>query len=328
LKVAINGFGRIGRLVLRCGVSENMEWVINHPSGIESAEQMFKYDSVHGKYKGEVSIQGDNLVVDGKKIKVISERVTPDKLPWKELGVDVVIESTGAFRKKEDAEKHIEAGAKKVIISAPGKGDVTSIVIGVNDEALSKAGNVLDNASCTTNCLMPVMDVLVNKFGVKKGFITTIHAYTSDQNLIDGSHKDSRRARSAAMNIIPTSTGASKAASKIIPSLEGKLEGHAVRVPVADGSLTEITVEVEKETTVEEINKAMKDASKGYLKGILEYSDEPLVSSDIIGNKHSSIFDSELTKVVDKTMVQVVSWYDNEMGYSQRIVDLVKKVKL
>lgn len=328
MKVAINGFGRIGRLVLRCGVSENMEWVINHPSGIESAEQMFKYDSVHGKYKGEVSIQGDNLVVDGKKIKVISERVTPDKLPWKELGVDVVIESTGAFRKKEDAEKHIEAGAKKVIISAPGKGDVTSIVIGVNDEALSKAGNVLDNASCTTNCLMPVMDVLVNKFGVKKGFITTIHAYTSDQNLIDGSHKDSRRARSAAMNIIPTSTGASKAASKIIPSLEGKLEGHAVRVPVADGSLTEITVEVEKETTVEEINKAMKDASKGYLKGILEYSDEPLVSSDIIGNKHSSIFDSELTKVVDKTMVQVVSWYDNEMGYSQRIVDLVKKVKL
>ena len=328
LKIGINGFGRIGRLVLRGGLEDNnLEWVVNHPKGIESAEHLFKYDSVHGKFPGEVKIESDFLVVDGKKIKIISKRVKPEQLPWKALNVDVVIESTGAFKKKEDAEGHIKAGAKKVIISAPGKGEIQSIVLGVNEEKIEGAGNILDNASCTTNCLTPVLKVLTEKFGIKRGFMTTIHAYTSNQNLIDGTHpKDLRRARAAALNIVPTTTGASTAAGKIIPSIAGKLDGKAIRVPIADGSLVDLTVELEKNTTVEEVNAAMKEASEGSLKGILEYSEEPLVSSDIIGNKYSSIFDSQLTKVVGGNLVQVVSWYDNETGYSQRILELAKKV--
>jgi len=329
LKVAINGFGRIGKLVLRYGVKEKgLEWVVNHPKGIESAEHVFKYDSVQGKYPGQVKVEGDNLVIDGKKVRIISERAKPEELPWKELKVDVVIESTGLFRKKEDAEGHLKAGAKKVVISAPGKGEIESFVMGVNSESLNKSKPVIDNASCTTNCLMPVLRVLNDKFKIQKGFMTTIHGYTGDQNLVDGTHKDPRRARAAAINIIPTTTGATKAAGKVIPDLQGKLDGKAIRVPVPTGSLVDVTVLVEMKTSVEEINSAMKEASKGYLKGILEYTEEPIVSTDVIGNTHSSIFDSGFTKVVGGNLVQVVSWYDNEAGYSKRTVDLVKSLKL
>ena len=329
MKVAINGFGRIGTLALRCGVKEKgIDWVVNCPSGMESAFRSFKYDSVHGQYKEEVKIEGDNLVVDGKKVKVIAMRAKPEELPWKNLGVDVVIESTGLFRTTEEAGGHLKAGAKKVVISAPGKGEMQSYVLGVNTSDMSKSDAVIDNASCTTNCLMPVLKVLHEKFKIKRGFMTTIHGYTGDQNLVDGSHKDPRRARAAAINIIPTSTGATKAAGKVITDLKGILDGKAIRVPVVTGSLVDITVELVKSTSVEEINNAMKSASEKELKGILEYSEEPLVSTDIIGNHHSSIFDSELTKVVGGNLVQVVAWYDNEMGYSQRIVDLVKKLKI
>lgn len=330
MKVAINGFGRIGKLVLRYGIKEKgIEWVVNHPRGIESALHVFKYDSVQGKFDGKIEAKGDFLIIDGKKVKVISARVRPEELPWKELSVDVVIESTGAFRKKEEAEGHISAGAKKVIISAPGKGDIESFVMGVNSDNINGSASVIDNASCTTNCLTPVVKVLNDSFGVKRGFMTTIHGYTADQNLVDGTHsKDNRRARAAALNIVPTSTGASKAAGKVIPEVKGKLEGKAIRVPVPVGSLVDVTVELEKEVSAEQVNKAMKAASEGYLKGILEYSEEPIVSTDIIGNTHSSIFDAELTKVVGGTLVQVVSWYDNEAGYSKRTVDMVKSLKI
>lgn len=329
MRVAINGFGRIGRLVLRCGIAEKgIDWVINHPEGIEGARQLFVYDSVHGKYPGKVEIEGDNLVIDGREVKVISKKVTPDKLPWKDLKVDVVVESTGVFRGKDDAGGHIAAGAKKVIISAPAKGGIESFVLGVNTKSLGKSQGVIDNASCTTNCLMPVLKVLHENFGIKRGFMTTIHAYTADQNIVDGAHNDLRRARAAAINIVPTTSGASEAVSKVMPELKGRMDGKAIRVPVVDGSFLEVTAELEKSTTVQEINAAMKKASQGSLKGILEYSEEPLVSSDIIGNRHSSIFDSQLTKVVGGNLVQVAAWYDNEMGYSQRVVDLVKALKL
>lgn len=329
MKVAINGFGRIGTLVLRLGLKEKgIDWVVNHPKGTESALQVFKYDSVHGIYKGKIEAKGNTLVVDGKKIEIISERVTPDKLPWKKLGVSVVIESTGRFRTMETAGGHIKAGAKKVIISAPGKGEIESFVLGVNSDSLNDSKDVIDNASCTTNCLTPVLKVLNDNFGIKRGFMTTIHGYTSDQNLVDGTHKDPRRARAAALNIIPTTTGASKAAGKVIPSVKGKIEGKAIRVPVPTGSLVDITVELEKDVTVEQINSAMKSAANKELKGILEYTDEPIVSSDVIGNLHSAIFDSQLTKVVNGSMIQVVAWYDNEMGYAQRTVDLVKALKI
>lgn len=336
MRVAINGFGRIGRLVLRCGVAEkNIDWVVNHTKDIKSAMQLFKHDSVHGKFSGEVSIDGDCLVINGKKVKVISRKVSPQDLmkdtsllPWKELKVDVVVESTGVFRGKEDSLAHIKAGAKKVVISAPGKGEIESYVLGVNTGNLAKADDVIDNASCTTNCLMPVLKVLHESFGIKRGFMTTIHAYTDDQKLVDGSHEDPRRARAAAINIVPTKTGAAEAVGKVMPDLKGKVDGKAIRVPVVDGSLLEITAELEKGTTREEINAAMKKAALGPLKGILEYSEEPLVSTDIIGNRHSSVFDSELTKVLGGNLVQVVAWYDNEIGYSQRIVDLVKQLKV
>ncbi len=329
VRVAINGFGRIGKLVLRNGISEKgLEWVINHPKGIESAMQVFKYDSVYGKYPGTIATKGNNLVIDGKTVRVISTKDTPDKLPWKSLKIDVVVESTGVFRGKEDAGGHILAGAKKVIISAPAKGDIESFVLGVNTDKLNKSEAVIDNASCTTNCLMPVLKVLNDKFGIRRGFMTTIHAYTADQNLVDGAHEDPRRARAAALNIIPTKTGASEAAAKVIPSLKGKIDGKAIRVPVPVGSLIDVTAELEKSTTVDEINSEMKKASLGSLKGILGYTDEPIVSSDIVGDKRSSIFDSKLTKVIGGNLVQVVSWYDNEMGYSQRIVDLIKSFKM
>jgi len=330
LKIAINGFGRIGKLVLREGIKDkNIEWVVNHPRGIESAEHVFKYDSVQGKYLGTVKIKGDNLIIDNKKVKIISERATPDKLPWKSLGVDLVIESTGLFRTKEAAYGHIKAGAKKVVISAPGKGEgIESFVLGVNDSELNDSHEIVDNASCTTNCLAPVLKVLNDNFKIKRGFMTTIHGYTADQKLVDGTHKDLRRARAAALNIVPTTTGATKAAGKVIPSVKGKIDGKAIRVPVPVGSLIDVTVELEKETTVEEINSTMKKASETNLKGILEYTEEPIVSTDIIGNKHSSIFDSQLTKVVGGNLVQVVSWYDNEAGYAQRILELALKMKI
>ena len=336
VRVAINGFGRIGRLVLRCGVAEkNIDWVVNHTKDIKSACQLFKFDSVHGRFDGDVEIDGDNLVINGRKVKVISRKVSPQDLmaspsllPWKELKVDVVIESTGVFRGKEDASAHIKAGAKKVVISAPGRGEIESYVLGVNTGNLAKADDVIDNASCTTNCLMPVLKVLNDNFTIRRGFMTTIHAYTDDQKLVDGSHEDPRRARAAALNIVPTKTGAAEAVSKVMPVLKGRLDGKAIRVPVADGSFLEVTAEVEKATTVEEINSAMKKASAGALRGILEYSTDPLVSSDIIGNKSSAVFDSGLTKVSGGTLVQVCAWYDNEMAYSQRVVDLVKSLKL
>ena len=329
LKIAINGLGRIGKLVLREGIKDkNIEWIVNHPRGIESAEHVFKYDSVQGKYVGNVKIENDNLVIDGKKVKIISERASPKDLPWKKLGVDLVIECTGLFRTKEEAYGHIEAGAKKVVISAPGKGEgIESFVLGVNDKELNNSHEIVDNASCTTNCLAPVLKVLNDNFKIKRGFMTTIHGYTSDQNLVDGTHKDLRRARAAALNIVPTTTGASKAAGKVIPEINGKLDGKAIRVPVPVGSLVDVTAELEKDTTVEEINSVMKKAADTNLKGILEYSEEPIVSTDIIGNKHSSIFDSQLTKVLGGNLVQIVSWYDNEAGYAQRILELAKKLK-
>ncbi|VVB99828.1 D-erythrose-4-phosphate dehydrogenase [uncultured archaeon] len=331
MKVAINGFGRIGRLVLRCGLAEKgVDWVVNHPQGIDSAMHLLKYDSVYGRFQGEIRKDNDFLVVNGKKVKVLSLRVKPEQLPWKDLKVDVVVESTGVFRGKDDAGGHIRAGAKKVVISAPAKGEIESFVLGVNtgNGKLDRSADVIDNASCTTNCLMPVLKVLQDSFGIKRGFMTTIHAYTHDQNLVDATHEDLRRARAAALNIVPTKTGASEAAAKVLPVLKGKIDGKAIRVPVACGSLIDVTAELDKPATPEEINAAMKVASQGVLKGILEYSEEPLVSTDIIGNRHSAVFDSKLTKSIGGNLVQVVAWYDNEMGYSQRIVDLLKQLKV
>ena len=324
VKVAINGFGRIGRLIMRLGYEELDIVAINDLTDAKTLAHLLKHDSVHGKFEAKVEAKEGAISVDGKDIKIFSEK-DPEKLPWKELGVEVVAECTGIFRKKEDAEKHIKAGAKKVILSAPGKGEISSVVLGVNDAALKSGDAVIDNASCTTNCLAPVVKVLHDNFTIKRGFMTTVHAYTADQRLLDAPHKDLRRAKAAAINIVPTTTGASKAVGKVIPDMQGKLGGMAIRVPVPDGSLVDLVVEVEKETTAEEINKAMKEASEGYLKGILEYSEEPLVSSDIVGNTHSSIFDALSTAVMEGTLIKVLSWYDNEAGYAKRMVDLLAK---
>ena len=324
VKVGINGFGRIGRLVLKAGLKKKgIEFVaINDVTDAKTLAHLLKYDSVHGRYPGTVSAGADYIEVDGVRIKVLSEK-DPTLLPWKALGVEVVVESTGKFTKKEDAEKHITAGARKVIITAPGKGDVQSVVLGVNKP--DGSATVLDNASCTTNCLVPVVRVLADNFGIEKGFMTTVHGYTSDQRLLDAPHKDLRRARAAALNIIPTSTGAAKATGKVIPELKGKMDGIAVRVPVPDGSLVDLVAVLKRDVTVEEVNKAMRIASEGYLKGILEYSEDPLVSTDVIGNPASSVFDASSTMVMGN-MVKVLSWYDNEWGYSNRIVDLVIEV--
>ena len=330
MRVAINGFGRIGRLALRCGIgSKKIEWVaINGVGDAKAAEILFKYDSVHGKVEGSVEGKANELVVNGKRIKLLNQRDDPSKLPWKELKIDVVLECTGDMTRKEGAMAHIKAGARKVIISAPAKGDepITSVVLGVNDGVLGKNDEIIDNASCTTNCLMPVLKVLHDNFVLKRAFMTTIHGYTNDQRVLDGSHKDLRRARAAALNIIPTSTGASKAAAKIMPELKGKVEGMAIRVPVPDGSLVDVVAELGKNVTREGINRAMKEASLGYMKGILEYTEDPIVSSDVIGNKHSSIFDAQSTMVLGGNLVKVLSWYDNEMGYSQRLIDVAEKI--
>lgn len=328
LKVGLNGFGRIGRHVLRQGInSKKIEFAaVNFASTGKDAAHLFKYDSVYGKFNGEVEGFDNYFTVDGKKITVFSER-EPQKIDWKKFGVGLVIECTGNFLTKKEAAQHFVGGAKKVIITAPAKGDeeVPSIVLGVNSEK-SKTGNVIDAASCTTNCLMPVLYVLNKNFGIKRSFMTTIHAYTNDQNLVDNRHKDLRRARAAALNIIPTTTGASKASARVLPELKGKVDGIAIRVPVASGSLVCIACELEKNTTEQEINSEMKKASETYLKGILEYSKEPLVSSDVIGNTHSAVFDSLSTKVLGKNFANVLAWYDNEMGYAKRVVELAESL--
>ena len=323
--VAINGFGRIGRLVFR-GMIEDKDLnivAINDITDIPTLVHLLKYDSVHRKFKYPVEIVEGGIKINGKVIKIFAER-DPSKLPWKELGVDYVVESTGIFRSQEKAELHIQAGAKKVIISAPAKGEVdATIVLGVNGNELKPEHKVISNASCTTNCLAPVAKVLNDNFGIKKAFMTTIHSYTNDQKVLDLPHSDLRRARAAAVNMIPTTTGAASATGKVIPALKGKIDGMAIRVPTPDGSLVDLNVIVEKPVTKEAVNAAMKKAAENELKGILEYTEDPIVSSDIVGNSHSSIFDAGATMVIDD-MVKILSWYDNEWGYSMRVVDLLR----
>ena len=330
IKVGINGFGRIGRLTFRALLNKkNIEVVaFNDLTDAKTLAHLFKYDSVHGKFNGDVTAEGDYLVINGKKIRVYAEK-DPANLPWKDLGVDIVAECTGIFRTREKMSKHLTAGAKKVVLSVPSdnKEDVDlTVVLGVNDQLLNKDHKLVSNASCTTNCLAPVAKVLNDKFGIKKGLMNTIHSYTNDQIILDAPHKDLRRARAAAVSMIPTKTGAAKAIGLVIPELDGKLDGFAVRVPTPDGSLVDLTCELSKSTTKEEINAAMKEAASGPMKGILEYLDEPLVSCDIIGNTHSSIYDSLMTKVIDGNLVKIISWYDNEAGYSNRLADLVEKI--
>lgn len=328
VKVGINGFGRIGRNVLRAAMgNSNIDIVaVNDLTDANMLAHLLKYDSVHGILEEDVQVDGENLVVGGKKIKVLAER-DPAQLPWKDLGVDVVIESTGRFTKRADAAKHLEAGAKKVIISAPGKDEDITIVVGVNHDQYDPANHhVISNASCTTNCLAPFAKVLHDKFGIKRGMMTTIHAYTNDQQILDLPHKDYRRARAAAMSIIPTTTGAAKAVALVLPELKGKLNGMAMRVPTPNVSLVDLVAELEKEVTVEEVNAALKAASEGELKGILNYSELPLVSKDYNGDPASSTIDALSTMVMEGNMVKVVSWYDNETGYSHRVVDLVEYI--
>ncbi len=327
-KVAINGFGRIGRNVLRAAQgSKEIEIVaINDLTDAATLAHLLKYDSVHGTFSAEVKTEGDALVINGKMIQVYKER-DPAALPWKELGVDIVIESTGLFTKREDAQKHLDAGAKRVVISAPGKNVDITICMGVNEQAYhADTHHIISNASCTTNCLAPVAKVLMENFGIVKGMMTTIHAYTNDQKILDLPHKDLRRGRAAAMSMIPTTTGAAKAVSLVLPQLEGKLDGMAVRVPTPNVSLVDLVVETEKQTTEAEINSALKAAAENSLKGILEYCEVPLVSKDFNGNAASSVVDALSTKVMAGNLVKVLSWYDNEWGYSNRIFDLTKFV--
>lgn len=326
MKVAINGFGRIGRHAFKFLIEKpGVEVVaINDLTDNATLAHLLKYDSVHGKFNGTVSHDDQHLIINGQKIKALAER-DPKNLPWGEMGVDVVLESTGFFTDAAKANAHIEAGAKKVVISAPATGDCKTVVLGVNDNILDGTETIMSNASCTTNCLAPMVKVLDEAFGVESGFMTTIHAYTSDQNLQDSPHKDLRRARAAAYSIVPTSTGAAKAVGLVLPHLKGKLNGNAMRVPIPDGSVTDFTVILKKQATVEEINAAMKAASESSLKGILEYNADPIVSIDIVGNRHSCIFDSELTQVIGNT-AKVVGWYDNETGYSSRVADLIAKI--
>lgn len=326
IKVAINGFGRIGRTFCRAAQSKsNIEIVgINDLADSTTLAHLLKYDSVHRIFQGEIKAGKDSIFINGREIKVFAEKA-PGKLPWKNLDVDVVIESTGHFLDKESAGKHLQAGAKKVIISAPAKEDIKSIVLGVNDSIISKSDTIFSNASCTTNCAAPMIKVLDENWGIEDAYISTIHSYTGDQRLHDAPHKDLRRARAAAMSIIPTSTGAAKAITKIFPHLEGMIGGCGMRVPVPDGSLTDISCILKKDTTVKEINEAFKKAAETSLKGILQYTEEPLVSVDIIGNPYSCVLDAEFTSVVGR-MVKVIGWYDNEMGYSTRLAELVEKV--
>lgn len=329
IKLGINGFGRIGRLVLRSIVERNSKEFeivgINDLTSARTLAHLLKYDSVHMKFPGDISADDTSITVNGVRIPVFSER-NPELLPWGKLNTDVVVESTGIFRSREKAGMHLTAGAKKVVISAPAAGDVdATVVLGVNDSILTGNEKIISNASCTTNCLAPMVHVLDQAFGLVKGMMTTVHSYTSDQNLQDSPHSDLRRARAAAVSIIPTSTGAASAVGLVLPHLAGKLDGFALRVPTPDGSITDLTAIVGKETTAEEVNALFKKAASGPMKGILEYSDEPLVSIDIIHNPHSCIFDSDSTMVMGN-LVKVVGWYDNEWGYSSRTVDMVKRM--
>lgn len=327
IKVAINGFGRIGRLTFRALLNKsNVEIVaINDLTDNATLAHLFKYDSVHGRFNGEVSSDAESLTIAGRRIKAFAER-DPTKLPWKELGIDVVLESTGRFVDEAGAGQHLTAGAKKVVISAPAKEKtIPTIVLGVNEHILTGSETILSNASCTTNCLAPLAKVLDDAFGIEKGYITTIHAYTADQNLQDAPHKDLRRARAAALSMVPTSTGAAKAVGLVLPHLAGKLDGTAIRVPVPDGSLTDLTAILKREVTVEEIKAAVKKAADTTMKGILQYTEDPIVSIDIVGNPHSCIFDADLT-AVNGTLVKVVGWYDNEWGYSNRTADLIAQL--
>jgi glyceraldehyde 3-phosphate dehydrogenase len=328
VKIAINGFGRIGRLVFKRAMQDaDLEVVaINDLTDNKTLAHLLKYDSVHGRYPGAVSAKDDCIEVDGNFIKIWSER-DPASLPWGDHGVDVVIESTGVFRKKEQIMKHITAGAKKVVLTVPAKDTIdATIVLGVNDEDLKSEHQIVSNASCTTNCLAPVAKVLNDAFGIEHGLMTTIHSYTNDQQVLDLPHSDLRRARAAAMNIIPTTTGAAAAVGKVIPSLNGKLDGMALRVPTPDGSLVDLVATLRKDVTKEEVNAAMKKAADEHMKGILEYTEDPIVSSDIIGNPNSSVFDAKSTMVINGNTVKILSWYDNEWGYSCRVVDLLKKM--
>ncbi len=327
-KIAINGFGRIGRNVARIALQNpEVELVgINDLTDAATLAHLFKYDSVHGTYHEDVRVDGDSIIVGDRTIKVSAER-DPANLPWKEWGVEVVVESTGRFTKREDAAKHLEAGAKKVIISAPGKNEDITIVLGVNEENYDPANHhVISNASCTTNCLAPFAKVLSDTFGIRRGLMTTVHAYTNDQQILDLPHKDLRRARAAGMSIIPTSTGAARAVSLVLPELKGKLNGFAMRVPTPNVSVVDLVVELEKNASVEEVNQALKQASENEMKGILGYSEEPLVSRDYNGDPHSSTIDALSTMVIEDNMVKVVSWYDNEWGYSNRVIDLINYV--
>ncbi|MCC9168400.1 type I glyceraldehyde-3-phosphate dehydrogenase [Pontibacter harenae] len=325
-KVAINGFGRIGRLTFRALLEkENIEVVaINDLTNTKTLAHLLKYDSVHGKFNGTVEATDNGIVVNGTEIQITAER-EPKNLPWGKLGVDVVLESTGRFVDEKGAGGHLEAGARKVVISAPAKGNVPTVVLGVNEDTLTGEETIVSNASCTTNCLAPMAKVLDDAFGIEKGYITTVHAYTADQNLQDGPHSDLRRARAAALSIVPTSTGAAKAVGLVLPHLQGKLDGVAMRVPIPTGSLTDLTCVLKKEATKEEINAAIKKAAEGEMKGVLEYTEDPIVSVDIVGNTHSCIFDAEMTSA-NGTLVKVVGWYDNETGYSNRAADLIAKI--
>ena len=329
VRVAINGFGRIGRNVFRAARDRGGDYEIVAVNDLTSADtlaHLLAYDSIHGRYPDEVSVADDALVVSGKEVKVLSER-DPADLPWGDLGVDIVVESTGFFTKRDGAAKHIQGGARKVIISAPATDPDVTICMGVNDDAYdADSHHIISNASCTTNCLAPVVKVLMDSFGIKHGFMTTAHAYTGDQMLLDGPHKDLRRARSAAMNVVPTTTGAAKAIGIVIPEMQGKLDGISLRVPVPDGSITDLAAVLDRDVTKEEVNEAFAAAADtGRLTGILQYSDAPLVSSDIVGNSFSSIFDSKLT-MANGNLVKVLAWYDNEWGYSCRVVDLINHI--
>jgi glyceraldehyde 3-phosphate dehydrogenase len=328
VKIGINGFGRIGRCVLRLAVDRpDMEFIaVNDITDAKTLAHLLKYDSVHGNFTGQVEVKDDSMVVNGKSIKVIA-KTNPNELPWKDMGVQVVIESTGRFTDKAGASKHLEAGAKKVIISAPAKNEDITIVMGVNDRNYDPAKHhIISNASCTTNCLAPVAKVLLENFGIKKGLMTTIHSYTNDQKILDLPHKDLRRARAAALSMIPTTTGAARAISLVLPSLKGKLDGLAIRVPTPNVSLVDLVAELEKETTVEAVNGALKKASETDLKGYLKFSDEELVSCDFNNSLFSSIVDGPTTALIGGNLVKVLAWYDNEMGYSARIIDLIKLI--
>ena len=329
LQIGINGFGRIGRLVFRAALKrDDIEVLaVNDITDAATLAQLLKYDSVHGLFPGTVEASDNGLIVDGKEVRVLAEK-DPSRLPWKEMGVQIAVESTGIFRKREQIAAHLEAGAEKVLLSVPAKDKIdATIVLGVNDDDLEADHRIVSNASCTTNCLGPVAKVLHDSFGIKSGLMTTIHAYTNDQSLLDAPHKkDMRRARAAAVSMIPTTTGAAKAVGKVIPELNGKLNGMAVRVPTPDGSLVDLVADLEKNVGADEVNEAMRKAAAGPMKNILEYCEDPVVSIDIVGNSHSSIFDSLATMDMESNLVKVISWYDNEWGYSCRMVDLMIKM--